>query len=350
MTLFLLSCWTCAPAVLLLRCGMPMTRQGEPATQSSKSCKLFATPFAAMSKNWDNIFKSLAQRRAPTEEYKTTYDENTVTPADKQSFREWSNQDSFSSMQAKLTPPLKDALVKPFSRIIFHSTQHPVYIKRLKDMSHPTQLMIPLGRTTKAFYQLRPAPRGLRPDNEDRDEEYLRKYPHFDITDLLRIPSTVEKINAKNNDPTSRQTLQTLKKLGSLESAIRVPGAADDPIKYMFSRTGFFVVARIGLTGAANGLFIIHDKFPANYEEDFRPDVPEKETGILAYEDVAEISMAGLDGSCLLEDRNFSTPISWIGKVQSPIELVYVRQRTAGQGLVRLTVFDDFGGVDLEYD
>ncbi|KAK8160785.1 hypothetical protein BKA80DRAFT_311002 [Phyllosticta citrichinensis] len=182
-----------------------------------------------MSKNWDNIFKSLAQRRAPTEEYKTTYDENTVTPADKQSFREWSNQDSFSSMQAKLTPPLKDAL-------------------------------------------------------------------------------------------------------------------------YMFSRTGFFVVARIGLTGAANGLFIIHDKFPANYEEDFRPDVPEKETGILAYEDVAEISMAGLDGSCLLEDRNFSTPISWIGKVQSPIELVYVRQRTAGQGLVRLTVFDDFGGVDLEYD
>ncbi|KAK7538536.1 uncharacterized protein J3D65DRAFT_667219 [Phyllosticta citribraziliensis] len=329
-----------------------------------------------MSKNWDNIFKSLAQRRATWEEYETTYHENTVTPADKQSFREWSDHRSFSSMQAKLTPPPKDALVKPFSRNIFHSTQDPMYVKWLKDMNHPTQLAIPLGRTTKAFYQLRPGPRGLRADNEDRDEEYLGKHPHFDIKDLVFLgvntnrptdpPPASHSVDSRKDRREEKRSYESTNttdsdegvngfvfhQLGSLESAMRVPGgAADNPMNCMFGCTGFFVVARIGLSGAANGLFIVHDKFPANYEEDFRPDVPEKETGILAYEeDFAEISMAQLDGSCLLEDRNFSTPISWIGKVQSPIELVYVRQRTAGQGLVRLTVFGDFGGVDLEYD
>ncbi|KAK7538537.1 uncharacterized protein J3D65DRAFT_332714 [Phyllosticta citribraziliensis] len=221
-------------------------------------------------------------------------------------------------------------------------------------MEHGVQRMIPLGRTSKAFYALRPAPRGLRPDIEDREEEF----PDVKVKDTAFIGVNT---NRPTNSPSSylgdthrdRRKEQrsnatdsegdengfVFHQLGILESARILPRAENDPTKCTFKDASFFVVARLALSGVAEGLYIIYDKFPTDPEEGIRAEFPEKEVAPLPHE-TGQFSMAKLSGTSLLNGRNFNTQILWLEKRDSPVELVLAKERVMGRGLVRLTVYD----------
>ncbi|KAK8160786.1 hypothetical protein IWX90DRAFT_278274 [Phyllosticta citrichinensis] len=224
-------------------------------------------------------------------------------------------------------------------------------------MKHPVQRMIPLGRTSKAFYALRPAPRGLRPDIEDREEEF----PDVKVKDFAFMgvntnrptdsPSSylADTHRDRRKEQRSYESTNTtdsegdengfvFHQLGILESARRLPGAENDPTKCTFKDTGFFVVTRLALSGVAEGLYIIYDKFPTDPEEGIRAELPEKEVASLPHETL-QISMAKLSGPSLLNGRNFNTQILWLETCDSPVELVLAKGRVMGRGLVRLAVY-----------
>ncbi|KAK8228750.1 hypothetical protein BKA81DRAFT_109259 [Phyllosticta paracitricarpa] len=125
-----------------------------------------------MPKDWDAIVKALAQRNATSAEWDAEIDRQCQSSSDKRSYGEWSMKDNFERLRFELTPLSTDFLVENLPRINFYATQNSVYKDWFAKMKHTVQRIIPLGCTSKAFYALRPAPRGLRPDNEDQDEEY----------------------------------------------------------------------------------------------------------------------------------------------------------------------------------
>ncbi|KAK7556908.1 hypothetical protein IWX49DRAFT_595987 [Phyllosticta citricarpa] len=274
-----------------------------------------------MPKDWDAIVKALAQRNATSAEWDAEIDRQCQSSSDKRSYGEWSMKDNFERLRFELTPLSTDFLVENLPRINFYATQNSVYKDWFAKMKHTVQRIIPLGCTSKAFYALRPAPRGLRPDNEDQDEDESQK----------------------STDSEDDEHGFVFHQLGILEAAKRTPEVGSDPAKRTSRSTGFFVVARITNSGGAWGLYIIFDKFPTDEDEGTRAESPEEEVGLLPHENL-QISMARLSGSPLLNYRSFNTQIQWLETFNFPVELVFARKTASGDGLVRLTVYEGFEG------
>ncbi|KAK8212389.1 hypothetical protein IWZ01DRAFT_570134 [Phyllosticta capitalensis] len=196
-------------------------------------------------------------------------------------------------------------LVEGVDTLNFFRNTSPEYRLWLDKMTHNRRKPIPLGRTAKAMYQLRPDPSGLLPDNESRrrtmrDLNIASRYflgVNTNIPKPQEIPPPGNSLLATSSPPLNQNPGQQ-RRVESTETTT----SEDDSTGFVFHQIGrllyttlptrpdeyrrlsdfystdFYAVARLSSSGRATELWIIQDKFPPDTDGD-REDEPDQDLG-----------------------------------------------------------------------
>ncbi|OIW24322.1 hypothetical protein CONLIGDRAFT_108622 [Coniochaeta ligniaria NRRL 30616] len=266
---------------------------------------------------------------------------------DYKAFRDYSHQRSRSNLTKVLTPAITaDELVQTIDtdRLLSPST----YTSLVRKLMHPTLPWIPMGCNLEQtlLYRVVPDPFGLRPHDTTPpatdhqvlplcflgvNETVQPRQPSLPLARRMTNLSERSTMSAESDNDQPGFAFFQIGKLEWLDSYTDSDTELDELNEADWVDSGFCVVARLGLTGYTDGIFVVADMFPMNEETAEREQITGPNWGIPPHSKDLQFSCARVGSR--LRDMGAAKALVWADMIEHPVELVWLKIMGDGRAM-----------------